>query len=77
MCLAVPMKILELSGNSARCERGGVQRTVSLFLLEPDSVTVGDFVMVHVGYAIERVDPDRATEARALADELQQASTGA
>ncbi|MGC9456577.1 MAG: HypC/HybG/HupF family hydrogenase formation chaperone [Halothiobacillaceae bacterium] len=77
MCLAVPMKILQMTGDTARCERAGVQREVSLFLLEPGSVTAGDFVMVHVGYAIEKVDADRATEARALADQLRQAGAGA
>ena len=47
------MQVIEINGFNARCQAKGVQREVSLFMLEPDSVAIGDYVMVHVGYAIQ------------------------
>jgi len=66
MCLAIPMKILSIDGANARCESRGVVREVSLFLLEPGSVAIGDHVMVHVGYAIQKVAAEVAEQARNL-----------
>jgi len=60
-----------MDGHAARCESRGIGREVSLFLLPTGSVEIGDFVMVHVGYAIEKVDPRAARERRALAAEMQ------
>ena len=70
MCLAVPMQIIGLSGFAALCEARGVQREVSLFLLEPGSVTVGDYVLVHVGYAIQSISTQDADSSWALFDEI-------
>lgn len=53
MCLGIPMQITAIDGYTARCSAKGVERDVSLFMLQDDSLTVGDFVMVHVGYAIQ------------------------
>jgi len=60
-----------MDGHAARCESRGIEREVSLFLLPAGSVKTGDFVMVHVGYAIEKVDPQAARERRALVAEMQ------
>lgn len=55
MCLAVPMRVLSVSGFSACCEARGITRDVSLFLLGEGMVSVGDHVLVHVGYAIQTI----------------------
>ena len=58
MCLAVPLKILSIEGNKARAEAGGVAREIRVDF-QP-GVAVGDFVIVHAGFAIERLDPEEA-----------------
>ena len=58
MCLAVPMRVIEISGGMGKLEAGGVTRQVSLALLE--HVEPGDYVLVHAGFAIERLDQDQA-----------------
>ncbi|RKZ41150.1 MAG: HypC/HybG/HupF family hydrogenase formation chaperone [Gammaproteobacteria bacterium] len=55
MCLAVPMQIKEINGFNARCEAKGVEREVSLFMMQHDSLVLGDYVLVHVGYAIQKI----------------------
>ena len=75
MCLAIPMQVKEINGFVARCEAKGVERDVSLFLLQHEVVVQGDFVMVHVGYAIERVTEQRARSAWELYDEMLAAET--
>jgi len=64
------MRIISLSGYAANCEARGVQREVSLFLLEKDAVAVGDYVLVHVGYAIQSISPRDADASWALFDEI-------
>lgn len=56
MCLALPMQIDAIDGFLARCSIKGVSRDVNLFLLQDRPVSVGDYVLVHVGYAIEIID---------------------
>lgn len=58
MCLAVPLKILSIEGNKARAEAGGVAREIRVDFLP--GVAVGDFVIVHAGFAIEKLDPEEA-----------------
>ena len=70
MCLAIPMKITEINGFNARCEAKGVERDVSLFMLQDDTIQPGDFVMVHIGYAIQKVQPEEARTAWELYDEM-------
>ncbi|MBO5762703.1 MAG: HypC/HybG/HupF family hydrogenase formation chaperone [Lentisphaeria bacterium] len=68
MCVAIPMKVVELlEGNRARLEYGGVERSANVRLL--DDCRVGDYVLVHAGYAIEKIAPEAAEEnLRALED---------
>lgn len=66
MCLAIPMQIIRLDGDTAVCRAKGVEREVSLFLVADQPLAEGDFVMVHVGYAIQKVEPEQAGEAWAL-----------
>jgi hydrogenase expression/formation protein HypC len=70
MCLGVPMRVVERDGHLARCEVNGVERTVSLFLLQHESIEPGDHVMVHVGYAIQNMSP---AEAQSVWDALDEA----
>lgn len=70
MCLAVPMQIVAIEGYDARCSAKGVERDVSLFLLQDESIAVGDFVLVHVGYAIQSVSAEEARESWDLLDQM-------
>jgi len=70
MCLAVPMKITAVDGYQCTCEAKGIEREVSLFMLQDEGIAVGDHVLVHVGYAIQKVSEDEAAEAWALFDEV-------
>ena len=69
MCLAVPMRVEEIDGFQARCQAKGIERDVSLFLLQDDSLIPGDYVMVHVGYAIQKVSPEEARSTWELLDQ--------
>ena len=64
------MKIVTIDGFNARCEAKGVERDVSLFMMQSDTVEVGDFVMVHVGYAIQKMTPQDARSAWEVFDEV-------
>lgn len=65
MCLAIPARVVELAANdTAIVDLGGVRKDVSLALLE--DVVVGDYVIVHVGYALTRLDPEEAEKTLAL-----------
>jgi hydrogenase expression/formation protein HypC len=70
MCLGIPMQVTEINGFTARCEAKGVSRDVSLFLMQEEPVQIGDFVMVHVGYAIQKIDAEAARSAWELYDEM-------
>ena len=70
MCLAVPMKITAIDGYQCTCEARGIEREVSLFMLQHEDVKTGDHVLVHVGYAIQKVSDDEAAESWALFDEM-------
>ena len=69
MCLAIPARIEEIiSGDSAIINLGGVRKEVSLALVEV--VAVGDYVIVHVGYALQKLDPVEAEHTLALFAEM-------
>lgn len=70
MCLAIPMQVLEVNGLNARCEAKGIERTVSLFLLQHETVRPGDMLMIHVGYAIQKISLEEARSAWELYDEM-------
>jgi len=70
MCLAIPMQIIEIDGYVARCEAKGVRREVSLFMLQDEELAIDDFVMVHVGYAIQKVTEKDARSSWELFDEI-------
>ena len=70
MCLAIPMQVQEIDGFLAKCEAKGVHRDVSLFMMPEGEVQVGDYVMVHVGYAIETMTEEQARSAWEIFDEV-------
>ncbi len=69
MCLAIPSKVTTIDGDMATIEVGGVTRAVSLMLLS-DDVVLGDYVIVHAGFAIHKVDPEEAEESLKLFRQL-------
>ena len=70
MCLAVPMQIKAIDGFQCTCVARGIEREVSLFLLQGEDLTPGDHVLVHVGYAIQKVSEDQAADSWRLFDEV-------
>ena len=74
MCLAVPMKIAEIAEGTAICEVDGVRREASLMMLE-DAV-IGDYVLIHAGFAIEKIDPLEAEKTLAIFREVLDAGGG-
>ncbi len=70
MCLAVPMKIESIDGFQCTCAARGIEREVSLFLLQGEDIALGDHVLVHVGYAIQTISADDAAESWELFDEV-------
>ncbi len=68
MCLAIPAKVTKIDGDMATIEVGGVTRSTSLMLVT--DVVVGDYVLVHAGFAIHKVDPEEAQESLRLLRQL-------
>ncbi|RLI25689.1 MAG: HypC/HybG/HupF family hydrogenase formation chaperone [Candidatus Hecatellales archaeon] len=72
MCLAIPAKVLEVSGSRARVDfGGGVTREINISLLE--RVEVGDYVIVHAGFAIQLLDREEAEKTLKLWEEVLEA----
>jgi hydrogenase expression/formation protein HypC len=74
MCLGIPRILIERSGNDAVVESGGVRKNVRLDLLE--GAEIGGYVLVHAGYAIEKVDAAEALETLELLREVYRAGRG-
>lgn len=69
MCLAIPARVAEILENDlAIVELGGVRKEISLALV--DGVAMGDYVIVHVGYALNRLDPEEAEKTLKLFAEI-------
>jgi hydrogenase expression/formation protein HypC len=64
------MQIREINGFVANCEAKGVHRDVSLFMMQGEPLEVDDFVVVHVGYAIQKITPQEAQTAWELYDQM-------
>jgi hydrogenase expression/formation protein HypC len=64
------MQVVSVDGFIARCEAKGIGRDVNLFLLQHETLHPGDHVMVHVGFAIEKVTEDQARSTWELFDEM-------
>lgn len=73
MCLALPCRIVELlPDDQAMIDVSGMRKSISLALV--DGIAIGDYVIVHVGYALTRLDPDEADRTLALFAELGDAA---
>jgi hydrogenase expression/formation protein HypC len=70
MCLGIPMQIRQIDGYTARCEAKGVERDVSLFMMQDELLQEDDYVVVHVGYAIQKISPQEARTAWELYDQM-------
>ncbi len=69
MCLAIPARIVEMPDpQNAIVDLGGVRKEISLALVE--DAAVGDYVIVHVGYALQKLDPEEAMKTLALFAEM-------
>ena len=74
MCLAIPAQVVELrDGDNALVELAGVRKEISLALVE--DVQIGDFVIVHVGYALNKIDQEEAAATLQLLSELNDNET--
>lgn len=69
MCVGVPMQVISIDGDQAVTEMDGVKREASLMLLDQE-VKVGDFVIVHAGFAISKLDEE---DARATLELMREA----
>ncbi len=74
MCLAIPAKIIEINGPNAVVEIKNVRRDVRLDLIE--DCQIGDYVLIHAGFVINKLDEQSAQESMELWDELLEISDG-
>jgi hydrogenase expression/formation protein HypC len=72
MCLGVPARVIEVKEASATVEVGGARREISVMLL--DRVAAGDWVILHAGFAIEKLSPEEAEKTLELFQEITDAS---
>lgn len=77
MCLGIPMQIVAIDGLMARCEAKDTLREASLLLLQGEPLAVGDFVLIHLGNAVQKISEEDARMAWALYDEILAAETTA
>jgi hydrogenase expression/formation protein HypC len=69
MCLAIPMRIKSINGEFAQVETGRLKHNINIQLLS--SLKIGDYVIVHAGFAIKKLDPEKAKETLRLLDEIR------
>ncbi|MGB9711203.1 MAG: HypC/HybG/HupF family hydrogenase formation chaperone [Thermodesulfovibrio sp.] len=69
MCLAVPSKIVEIDGYMATVDVMGLRKQVSLMLL-PEEPKIGEYVLVHAGFAINKMEPAEAEEALKIFEKI-------
>lgn len=68
MCLAIPMKIKKIKGEFAKVEAGRLTRTINIQMLP--LIKEGDYVIVHAGFALEKIDPQKAKETLKVINEI-------
>ncbi|NCC29669.1 MAG: HypC/HybG/HupF family hydrogenase formation chaperone [Gammaproteobacteria bacterium] len=76
MCLGIPMQIQSVDGFVARCTAKGAEREVNLFMLQDETIGVGDYVVVHLGHAISRMSEEEAASAWEIYDAILAAQDG-
>ena len=70
MCLGIPMQIRSIDGLLARCEAKGVGREANLLMLEHENLAIGDYVVLHLGYAMNKITPEEAAAAWDIYDQM-------
>ncbi len=70
MCLGIPMQIRSIDGLLACCEAKGIEREANLLMLEHENLTIGDFVVLHLGYAMNKITPEEAAAAWEIYDQM-------
>jgi hydrogenase expression/formation protein HypC len=76
MCLGIPGEVVELlpgSGDLAKVDVGGVRRVINIGLLAAEPVQPGDWVLIHVGFALSKIDEDEAAAALEFLESIGQA----
>jgi hydrogenase expression/formation protein HypC len=68
------MEIASIDGFTARCHARGVERDVSLFMLQGEPLSIGDHVVVHVGYAIQKISAEEAALSWELLEQVIEAT---
>jgi len=71
MCIAVPSRIININNSLATVDVYGARREINLMLL-PEEAKIGDYVLVHAGFAIQKIDEDAARDALNLLQELSE-----
>ncbi len=71
MCIAIPSKVVAINDKMATIDVSGVRRDISLLLL-PEEAAIGDYVLVHAGFAIQKIDREAAEEALKLIEEIEE-----
>jgi hydrogenase expression/formation protein HypC len=75
MCLAIPGKIVEIvdaENHLAKVEVGGVKRNINIGMLDEDGLAIGDYVLIHVGFAMSKIDEKEAEETLRVLNEIGQ-----
>jgi hydrogenase expression/formation protein HypC len=75
MCLAIPGKIVEIvdeENRIAKVDVGGVRRNINIGMLDADNARVGDYVLIHVGFAMSRINEHEAEETLRVLQEIGQ-----
>ena len=78
MCLAIPCKIVEIvdeENHIAKVDVGGVRRNVNTGMLDEEGVRIGDYVLIHVGFAMSKIDEEEAEETLRMLREIGQYET--
>ncbi len=73
MCLAIPGKIVDfvdMENHIAKVDVGGVRRNVNVGMLDEDGISIGDYVLIHVGFAMSKIDEKEAEETLRLLTEI-------
>ena len=73
MCLSIPARIVSINGDKARVSLGGAEYNAALNLV--DDVKVGDYILLHSGFAIQKIDEDEAKETMRLLNEILEKDT--
>ncbi|MBU1368186.1 MAG: HypC/HybG/HupF family hydrogenase formation chaperone [Bacteroidetes bacterium] len=71
MCLSIPARIEEINGEMARCSVGQAEYEASLQMLDINELAVGDYVLLHTGFALQKISEEEAIETLKLFDEFE------